>query len=58
MPQSSLFFTQAVTFIDRIIVVNRDFFLHQIMEPLCMQKGITFGAFVEAWFGKMEMIVS
>jgi hypothetical protein len=37
MPQSSLFFTQAVTFIDRIIVLNRDFFLNQIMEPLCTQ---------------------
>jgi hypothetical protein len=58
MPQSSLFFTQAVTFIDRIIVLNRDFFLNQIMEPLCTQKGITFAIFVEAWFGKMEMIVS
>ena len=58
MPMSSLFFTQAVTFINRVIVLNREFFLNQIMEPLLRQKGITFAVFVEAWLGKMDLIIS
>jgi hypothetical protein len=58
MPSSSVFFTQAVTFIDRAIILNRDFFLNQILEPLCRQKNIGFGNFIEAWFSKMDLIVS
>lgn len=38
--------------------MNKDFFVHAILEPLCARKGITLGQFVEAWFGKMELIIS
>jgi hypothetical protein len=58
LPSSSVFYTVAVTFINRAITVNRENFIHSVIEPLCASKGISFGHFVEAWFNKMEMIVS
>ena len=47
-----------MTFINRTIVLNREYFLHQILQPLCVQKGIGFGNFIDSWFGKMDMIAS
>ena len=58
LPSSSVFYTQAVTFVNRAIALDREFFARSILEPLCLQKGIGFGQFVEAWFSKMELIVS
>jgi hypothetical protein len=56
MPSTSNFYTHALTFINRVIVINRDFFLEECLANVVMEGRFT--TFVKSWIPKMELIVS
>lgn len=57
LPNVSSFMTYLITYINRIIIVNRDFFMNEILQVL-FQQGLTFKQFLTQWFKKMDFITS
>ena len=57
LPNNSTFFTSLVTMINRVIIIDLDYFM-DILRELFEQKGMQFESFVRSWFSKMEFLVS
>ena len=58
MPSTSNFYTNAITFVNRVVVMNRELFLKECLDGAVGQTEGGFSAFVRAWMQKMELIVS
>jgi hypothetical protein len=58
MPTSSVFFTNLITFINRIIIANKNWFFQNILTALYNHSGITFQNFVESCLDKIDYLVS
>lgn len=56
-PNMSNYITCLLTYINRIITVNRDFFMYEILQPL-LSEGLQFQQFLVSWFKKMDHITS
>jgi hypothetical protein len=50
--------TFLITFINRIIIIDKQFFMNEIMQELHTQHGFTMHQFFQSWFKKMEFITS
>ena len=58
MPTSSSFVTSMITYLNRIIIIDKDFFMNEILTHLNKEQGMTFQQFVGSWIKKMDMITS
>jgi hypothetical protein len=58
IPSSSIYFTQLLSYLNRLIVVSREFFTQQVLPQLSQTRGYSTTHFVEAWFSKMDFLVS
>jgi hypothetical protein len=58
MPTSSVFFTNLITFINRIIIANKNWFFENILTTLYNHSGILFVNFIESWISKIDYLVS
>ena len=58
MPTSSSFFTNLITFIDRVIITDKDWFINEILSVMHRDQNLQFAQFVHAWFSKMDFIAS
>lgn len=58
MPTSSSFFTNLITFIDRVIITDKNWFINEILSVLHRDQNLQFANFVHAWFSKMDFIAS
>jgi parvulin-like peptidyl-prolyl isomerase len=57
MPTSSSFFNHQITYINRVIIADTQFFVSEILQTL-NQQGMSFPMFLESWIKKMEYITS
>lgn len=57
MPCCSLLTTQLITYVNRVIVVNKDWFMQHILQEL-HNESLTFEVFVSEWFKRMDFITS
>ena len=58
MPTSSSFFTNLITFIDRVIITDKNWFLTEILAVMHRDLNLQFDQFVRSWFSKMDFIAS
>lgn len=58
MQGSNLFFSNLLTYINRIIIIKPNEFLQQIINLELRQRGYSFEHFVQGWLQKMDMLVS
>lgn len=58
MPTSSSFFTNLITFIDRVIITDKNWFITEILSVMHREQNLPFEQFVHAWFSKMDFIAS
>lgn len=58
LPTSSSFFTNLITFIDRVIITDKNWFINEILTVLHRDQNLQFAHFVHAWFSKMDFIAS
>ena len=58
MPTSSSFFTNLITFIDRVIITDKNWFLSEILAVMHRDLNLPFEQFVRSWFSKMDFIAS
>lgn len=58
MPSTSNFYTQALTFVNRVILLNTDFFLNFCISRMKQQYNMTFEQFVDSWISKMDLLLS
>jgi hypothetical protein len=58
MQHSSSFFTNLITFIDRVIITDKNWFINEILAVLHREQNLQFAQFVQSWFNKMDFIAS
>ena len=55
--QTSFFYTNLLTYLNRIIAVDRNWFMG-LLNVVHQEQGTTFAQFVHAWVSKMDFIAS
>ena len=55
---SSQFFTQMITYVDRVIVAMPQEFMGDVVSGYLVSNGFSFDRFVNGWITKMDMIAS
>lgn len=51
------FYTQLITYLNRILIIKPDDFVNAILKYELQQRGFTAKQFFDAWLNKMDMIV-
>lgn len=58
LPNSSSFITFLITYINRIIIVDKQFFMTEVLQLLYTEQGLSLQQFFQSWFKKMDFITS
>lgn len=52
--QSSCFITYVLTYINRLLIIDCQWFLAEVLQPIFQQENISFPQFVASWIKKMD----
>ena len=56
--QSSCFITYMLTYINRLIIIDSNWFISEVLQPTFQEENMNFAQFVGQWIKKMDQITS
>ena len=56
--QSSCFITYMLTYINRLIIIDSNWFISEVLQPIFQEENMNFAQFVGQWIKKMDQITS
>lgn len=52
--QSSCFITYMLTYINRLIIIDSNWFISEVLQPIFQEENMNFAQFVGQWIKKMD----